>query len=290
MYAGPRIATLGITSSPLRAGPPVHTLGRTLMTAYPAGGPYGNPAPARPAAVAVRRPRLLTVVVGAALLVAVLHLVTAAIGFVSGRAAVQAELESGLDPVAKKLAGTLAAAAVDSAYDTIKARAVVLAVLAVVVAVLALASLRKASMVARICLVVALFVAVGASALAAGDVYPEAGVVTAGLAIVLSLPVAVVLFLPPVNRYRTAGRAPQPAAQPAYAAPTYPQGYQGQSYPQGYQQGYQQGYGQSPQQGYQQAPQHGFGQGHQEFHQHAPQPNYPQSFAQHYPPTYPPAR
>jgi hypothetical protein len=153
---------------------------------------------------------MLALAVGAALVVAVTTLLTQMLGLAGGRAAVEAELTSRLGDDAVLAAGLvdgLVTAAVDEAYRTIMVRAGIGIFLAVVALVLALLS-RGASLVARILLTLTLLVSALLTLVVVADVFPTAGRLVGSLALLLTPVAVVLLFLPPVNRYRTARRQP----------------------------------------------------------------------------------
>jgi len=186
------------------------------MTAYPE--PYGYSAPPPPPSSArAARPAALDLAVAGGFAVAVLMLLSAVIGLASGRAALEDELTDGVGADLKGAFGRLAAFAVDEAYGTLRTRSLIMIVVAVAVALLALAA-RRASVGARAGLLVVLVIGLLVTGRVVTDVYPVLGTGLGWLAVLLSVAVAVLLFLPPVNRYRTslrdAGGPPAPPATP----------------------------------------------------------------------------
>ncbi|MFN0283337.1 MAG: hypothetical protein ACKVZ6_15360 [Kineosporiaceae bacterium] len=180
-----------------------------LPPASAAGGPYlGYPADPRPTASGpasvAGRPRTLTLALGAALAVAVTTLLTQLLGLATGRAAVEEELTSQLGDDADLVSG-LVTAAVDEAYRTITVRAGIGIFFALVALVLVLLS-RGASLVGRILLALTLLVSALLTLVVVADVFPAAGKLVGALALLLTPVAVVLLFLPPVNRYRAARR------------------------------------------------------------------------------------
>jgi len=167
---------------------------------------YSTPLPAPRTAPPVAVPRLLSLAVGVSLAASGLYLATAVLGFLSGRAALESELRAGVGVDSQDLLTTLAGPAIDAAYGTLKMRAGIIGVLAVVAVLLAFAALR-ASLVARIALVLTLLVALAVALRTVTDVYPGTGIGTGWAAIALTPVAAVMLFLPAVNRYRSASRS-----------------------------------------------------------------------------------
>jgi len=148
------------------------------------------------------RPRVLVAALAASATVAVLTLLSQVLVLAGGqdgaRDAVLAEL-----PADASAFPDLVETAVAQAYDTLQARAWTGIVAAVLVLLLTAAAMR-AGRVARVALVVMLAVSALLMLRSVTDVFPS-GSQALGVAAALLTPVAVVLlFLPPVGRYRAA--------------------------------------------------------------------------------------
>ena len=147
------------------------------------------------------RPTLLTFAVAGTFLVVALTVLAHVIALATGRSVIQDELEAEVGANGTALLGLLAQAAIDEGYGVLQSRAILSIVLAVLAAVFGLLALRG-SLGVRITLAVVLVTGVAINAVAIGDVFPAASMLSAGLALLLAVIVTVVLFLPAVNRYR----------------------------------------------------------------------------------------
>ena len=169
------------------------------MTSVPA-----MPASTAPLAVTAARPRVLLAALAASAASAALTVLAQGMVLAGGpdalRDAVLAEL-----PADAPAYPSLVDVAVTGAYDTLQARAWTGIVVAVVVLLLTAAAMR-AGRAARVALAATLALSVLLMLRSVTDVFPAGAQALGVVAVLLALVAAVLLFLPPVGRYRTTRR------------------------------------------------------------------------------------
>jgi hypothetical protein len=166
---------------------------------------YGSPQQAPQAGGRIRRPRVLTVAVTSGLAAAGLTVASQLLALRDGRALLTSSMAQGL-PGADKLFSSLIAPAVDEAYRTVQARALLSIGLAALVALLMLVCLR-AGLVARIAAVAGLAVTALLLMVCLIDIAPTSARLAGAPAMLLFPVTAALLFMPAVGRYRTGRRA-----------------------------------------------------------------------------------
>lgn len=172
---------------------------------YAPGYGIGPAAMTAPAASAPARPGMLTAALAFSIGAAGLTVLAQVVALTSSYTLVEDTLRDELGTNAELVSGLIASAA-DDAYGTIKVRAWVAIFFALVAVVLALLS-RGASLVTRILLSLTLVLSALVTLIAVADIFPTLGQLLGALALLLTPVALVLLFLPPVNRYRRARRA-----------------------------------------------------------------------------------
>jgi hypothetical protein len=166
-----------------------------------AGAQYGAAPVPRPT-----RPGVLTAGIGVSVLAAVLVVAAQLVSLATGRTVIQNSLRDALGSDGANLANALFKAALDDAYSTLQARAILGISLSALVLLFAALALRG-RLAVRVTLAVVLGITAALTVVSVGDVFPAISKAAGGAAIAAAVGAIVLLFLPAANQFGAARKA-----------------------------------------------------------------------------------
>lgn len=171
---------------------------------YQTGGVVSGPGQNR------SRPGALTAALAASGLVVLLVFISQVISLATGKDFLRDKAQEELGVSASTVSSSLFDAVIQDAYDTLKSRAIVGIVLALLVVLFTALAMRAGTGI-RVTLAVVLLATAGLMIISVKDVFPAISKATGGLAIALAPIAVILLFLPAVNGYNKARKAPRAA-------------------------------------------------------------------------------
>jgi hypothetical protein len=171
---------------------------------YQTGGPVSGPGQNR------SRPGILTAALAASGLAGLLVIISQVMSIGTGKDLIQDSLREQLGDTGVGLANSLFQAELDDAYGTLKTRGIVGIVLALLVLLFTFLALRG-GIGPRIALTVALVFMAGLTIISVKDIFPAVGKAGGTAAIILAPIAIILLFLPAVNAFAKAQKAPRTA-------------------------------------------------------------------------------